>query len=93
MQFFANIRNTCFECGTPCDGVYAPNRDVARSGGGVCERHAGTEPEPNELDATDAAVRFAKEAGVALRDVATWLDDDRRIGQPDVRAFLKVYQS
>lgn len=42
MEFYPGIVNTCFSCGQPCQGVYAPNLDVAIAGGGKC---AGCAPE------------------------------------------------
>ena len=43
MEFFAEINNTCHDCGVECKGVYAKNRDEARAGQGKCAECAGVE--------------------------------------------------
>lgn len=93
MEFFPRIVNTCCECGQPTTGVYAPNRDAARAGGGVCAECAGVVEAGAEIkadvEATDAARRLAEEAGIALADVAAGLEPGKRVAKTDVEAYLR----
>jgi pyruvate/2-oxoglutarate dehydrogenase complex dihydrolipoamide acyltransferase (E2) component len=97
MNFYETIHNSCFDCGRPCEGVYASNRDEARSGGGRCKACAFPEPAPEPepesgdiINATDAARKLAQKAGVDLGDVQAAMAEPGRVGQPDVAAYLKA---
>ena len=55
MEFYANIKNTCYKTGEWCEGVWANNIDEARAGKGVCEAvmlemTGQLEPEPEPVE-------------------------------------------
>jgi hypothetical protein len=43
--------NTCTKCGAPISEGFAPNVDVANSGGALCAKCAGVKPEPTAAPA------------------------------------------